>query len=288
MIYVTGASGFVGRSVMKELSRQGHDAHPYSGRMNDSFRLGNELKGAKTVIHLAGAEARDRVRLLNHVDVDGTQQLLRECNREGVDRFIYTSRINANAYSSFALLRAKGQIEKIVERSGVQYTIIRSATLFGRDDRFLNVVGGLAAWTWPLVWIPGGGEVAMQPLWVEDLVRCILSSIDRPDLVDRTITVSGEERMKYKDIVRLVLSAASLRRRFVSPSVKIARPLSAVLFGWWRKAPVTRFFMDRLIVPEVAPVDSIWTYYRFRPSHLNQQIAYLRRSGLRWRLFRSS
>lgn len=286
MILVTGATGFVGRSLVRELQQKGYPTRSFQGRINDSFAIRNELKGIESVIHLAGAEARDRVRLLEHVDVEGTEQLLRESQRAGVSHFIYLSRINADAFSSFSLLRIKGKVEKIVRRSGIPYTIVRSGTLFGRDDRYLNVIGGLSAWTWPFVWVPGGGEVAVQPLWVEDLVRCVVACLDRPDLRQQTIQLVGEERMRYKDVVRAVLSAAGMRRWTFSPSTKLVRPVSALLFGWWRRAPVTRFFMDRISIPEVAPVDSVWSNFSFRPAHLNQQISFLRRSDLRWHLFR--
>jgi uncharacterized protein YbjT (DUF2867 family) len=286
MILVTGATGFVGRSLIRELQQKGYPTRSFQGRINDSFTVRKELDGVVSVIHLAGAEAQDRVRLLEHVDVEGTEQLLRESQRVGVEHFIYLSRINADAFSSFPLLRIKGKVEKIVQRSEIPYTIVRSGTLFGRDDRYLNVIAGLAAWTWPIVWVPGGGEVAVQPLWVEDLVRCLVACLDRPDLQQQTIHLAGEERMRYKDVVRAVLSASGMRRWSISPSIKLVRPLSALFFGWWRKAPVTRFFMDRIAVPEVAPVDTVWSHFGFRPALLNQQVSFLRRSDLRWHFFR--
>ncbi len=124
----------------------------FKGRINDSFAVRADLLDVDTVIHLASAESRDRIRLLEHVDIDGTELLLRECQLAGVDNFIYVSRLKADRYSLFGLLRIKGVAEKLVRRSGLPYTIVRSATLFGREDSFLNVIGGLAAWTRTFIW----------------------------------------------------------------------------------------------------------------------------------------
>ena len=286
MILVTGATGFIGRSLMQELARQGKPAKGLGGRINDSFAVRADLADVDTVIHLASAESRDRIRLLEHVDVEGTELLLRECERVGVDHFIYVSRLKADPYSLFALLRTKGLVEKLVQRSGVPFTIIRSATLYGLNDRFLNVIGGLAAWTWPFIWLPGGGRAAFQPLWVEDLVRCLTLTMENDGLRGSLVEAAGQERLRYQEIAQLVMAAARIRRTPISPSIRLVRPFSRIIFGWQRKAPVTRFFMDRLSLGEVAPVDSIREYFGFRPTLIGRQLSYLRRSGLRWRLFR--
>ena len=286
MILITGATGFVGRSLVHALLTADRPHESYMGRVNDPMSLREALNDVDTVIHLAGAEARDRVRLLHHVDVEGTERLLEECRRAQVDRVIILSRLKADPASMHALLRAKGQVERLVRQSGLPYTIVRSATLFGRNDRFLNVITGLAYWTWPTVWLPGGGEVAMQPLWVEDLARCLVACLDRPDLVGQTIALAGAERLRYLEIVRHVMNTAGSNRFAVGVTPKLVRPLSAVCFGWQRRPPVTRFFMDRFTVPEVAPTDSVYRVFGFHPGRMSQHTSYLRDAGLRWRLLR--
>ncbi|MCI0394199.1 MAG: NAD-dependent epimerase/dehydratase family protein [Chloroflexi bacterium] len=284
MILITGSTGFVGRSLMQTLQEEGRPAKTYTGRMNDPLGLRAELLDVDTVVHLASSEARGRDRLLQHVDVEGTERLLEESRRMEVRRLIFLSRLNADPHSLYPLLQAKGEVERLIRHSGLTYTILRSATLFGRDDRFLNLIAGLAAWSWPFVWLPGGGRVAMQPLWVEDLVRCLLATLDRPDLLDETVEVAGEERFRYGDVVRQILAVTGLRRIRFSPSVKLVRPVAALLFGWRRRPPVTHYFLDRFTVPEVAPTDAVRRQFGFVPTRMGQQMAYLRRPPLR-RLF---
>jgi NADH dehydrogenase len=286
MLLVTGSTGFVGRSLMHLLAQSGRPARAYQGRINDPAALRQALEGVESVIHLAGAEARDRVRLLRHVDVEGTERLLEQMQRAGVGRLVLLSRLNAEPASMHALLQAKGQVERLVARSGIPAVILRSATLYGREDRFLNVIAGLAYWSWPVIWLPGGGQVAMQPLWVEDLARCLATAVERDDLLGQTVELAGDERLHYRDIVHLVTRTAGLNRLELAVSPKLIRPLSALLFGWWRRPPVTRYFLDRFSVPEVAGVDSVYEQFGFRPARLGQHSAYLRGPGQRWRLFR--
>lgn len=286
MIFITGSTGFIGRSLTQALEREGREFKAYSGRMNDPLAIRDELPGVETVIHLAGAENRGRSHLLQHVDVEGTERLLEECERTEVGRLIVVSRLNADPYAWYPLLQAKGEMERLIRNSEIPHTILRTATLFGRDDRFLNVIAALAFWSWPFVWLPNGGRVAMQPLWVEDFVRCLVETLERPDLLNKTIELAGEERLHYWEIVHHVLDTTGMRRFQIRPSVKLFRRMMIIMSRFWRRPPVNRFFLDRFSVPEVAPLDAVLRHFDFYPAHMNQQSAYLRRLDWKKKLFR--
>ena len=173
-----------------------------------------------------------------------------------------------------------------MRHSGIPYTIVRSATLFGLEDRFLNVIAGLAALSWPFAWLPGRGEALFQPFWVEDLARCLALLPDRADLRGETVSIAGEDRFNYHQLVQLVLDAADLRRIPLKLDLRLVRPFSRLFMGWRRRPPVTVFFMDRFSVPDVAPVDSVLRTFGFRPARMVDHMAYLRRPGLRGPLLR--
>ena len=286
MILVTGATGFIGRSLMNGLERQAIPARAYNGRMNDPITMREELKGITTIIHLAGSEARGRDRLLHHVDVDGSERLIEEAKRAEVQRIIYASRLGADPASMHPLLQAKGQVERLLQHSGIAYTIIRSATLYGRNDRFFELIVGLAIWSWPFVWLPGGGKVALQPLWVEDFVRCVLIALERPNFINKTVAIAGSERLHYADLVKLLLRVSGYRRMPLPVPMLLLRPLTPLLFHWWYWPAVSRYTMDRFFVPELAPHDAVFRQFGFRPARVKDTISYLRRPGLGWRLFR--
>ena len=285
MILVTGGSGFVGRSLLRTLRQQGRPVRAYTGRMNDPLQLRKELEGVEVVFHLASAEARGRARLLQHVDVEGSERLLEEGQRAGIAHLVVMSRLRADPHSLYPLLRAKGKVEQLVRRRDIPYTIVRSATLFGMEDRFLNVIAGLAAWTWPFVWLPGGGDVVLQPLWLEDLVRCLVGVLERPELRGETVTVAADERLRYRDVVNYVLEAAALQRRPLKVDLRLVRALAKFTMGLRQYPPVTGFFLDRFSMADVAPIDSVLRTFGFRPERMVDHIAYLRRPGLRRRLF---
>lgn len=271
---------------MPQLQQAGINAQPYTGRINNYLALREQLQGKTAVIHLAGSEARGRNRLLNHVDVEGAQRLLEECRRANVQHIIVISRIGADPNSLHSLLAAKGKIEKLVQQSGIPATIIRSAAVYGYGDRYFEIILGLAYWSWPFVWLPGGGVRAWQPLWVEDLARCLVQALNRPDLVNKTVTIAGEEHLPYHEIVKRIITTAGIRRYPVRLPMTLLRPISRLLFWWWFWPPATSYFVDRFFVPEAVAHDSVLRTFGFRPASVNETMSYLRRPGLRWRFFR--
>ena len=286
MILITGSTGFIGRVLGRALEHAGYEWRPYSGRMNAPLVLRAELVGVDTVIHLAGSEARGSNRLLTHVDIEGTQRLIEEARRAGVGRLILPSRVNANPHSMHALLRTKGEMERLVRQSGIPHTILRTTTLFGREDRFSEIIYSLLLWTWPLAWVPGGGKTSMQPLWVEDYVQCLIRSLDRADMINKTVVIAGSELLSYREIVRTILNVTDKERLFFPLPMTLMRPLSRLLLSWWYWPAVSRYFVDRFFVPEVTDQDLVHRQFGFQPARFRENITYLNRGGLRWRLFR--
>lgn len=286
MILITGSTGFIGRVLGRSLTHAGHEWRPYGGRINDPHALRDELEGIETVIHLAGAEVRGSNRLLQHVDVEGTQRLIEEAQRGGVARLILPSRLHANPHSMHTLLRVKGEAERLVRQSGIPYTIIRTTTLFGRDDRFSEIIFSLLLWSWPLAWMPGGGKTPMQPLWVEDYAHCLIRTLDDPAMLNQTLTVAGNELLSYRDIVRTILNVTGKQRLLFPLPMTLMRPITRILLSWWYWPAVSRYFVDRFFVPEVTELDHVQRQFGYQPARFRETITYLNRPGLHWRLFR--
>ncbi len=230
-IFLTGATGFVGRHLVPALIREGHHliCLVRSAAKADSLRalgcqvvLGDvldpeawkdSLHGIELIIHLAAVH-RGTPSLIRRTNAEGTARLLQAAHAHHAQKILYLSTITAANRPTWPYAHSVWLAERALQRSSLVFTILRCSVIVGPGDPFLGGILHLAR-RWPVVPIVGSGKTRFQPISVYDVVRCILKAISSDHYDHRTLTLGGPEILSYDQIVHTVLETLQIEKRLI-------------------------------------------------------------------------
>jgi NADH dehydrogenase len=227
------------------------------------------------VYHLAGAEQQGARGNILETDARGTYNLARAASESRVRRFFYISHLGADRSSYYPLLKVKGIAEEHIRKSGVPYTIFRSALLYGPEDHFTTSFARILS-TFPFVFMPRNGEVLLQPLWVEDLVTCLLWSLENPDTVNQTIEVGGAEYFPFRQAAEIILETIKKKRALVPLGLPYMRALTIMMESAMPGFPLSTFWVDYFSNNRTCAVDTIPRVFGFLPARFTYRLDHLR------------
>jgi len=290
---VTGGTGFLGNALTRQLVNAGHRVRllirpaPTSPNLprgvpvevamtslNDVRGLRAALRGVDVIYHLAGAEQLGARGRLFDVDIKGTQNLSQAAADARVERFFYASHLGADRASAYPVMKAKGIAEEHIRRSGVGHTIFRSAFLYGPNDHFTTAIARLIH-LFPVMFIPAT-DTLLQPLWVEDLVTCMVWALDNARTVNETFEVGGPEYFSFRQIVQLETDVLRKPRLLAPLTLPSMRALTVLLEYIFPRFPVSVFWLDYLSVNRTCAMDSVPRNFGFLPARFSYRLDHLK------------
>jgi NADH dehydrogenase len=203
-----------------------------------------------------------------------------------VERILYVSHLGADRASAYPVLKAKAIAEEFIRRSKLDYTILRSAIVFGPNDGLTTGLASILS-SLPFIFLmPGSGDVQLQPLWVEDLVTCLAWSLEDPETINRTIDIGGPEYLTFSQVVELVMHEIGRHRFVIRLPFPYLRGLTVLLDSLFPNLPVSVYWLDYLAVNRTTALDTMPRVFNLMPARMSQRLAYLQGENWRSSLFR--
>ncbi len=307
VILITGATGFIGRALLRQLLAAGREVrialHPSrtSPRLprgvplevavvslSDERAIQAALKGVEVVFHLAGSEWRGKDADLFAVDMRGTERLANLAAQAGVKRLVYLSHLGASRAAGYPVFKAKGIAEEHIRRSGVAHTIFRSGLVFGPEDHFTTVLARLLRASPFFFPIPGGERTVVQPLWVEDLIAVMLWSLEDEGTLNQTYEIGGSEYFTARQILEIIMQVTQRRRLLLEVNPALLRAWIVMLEAMIPNYPLSSFWMDYLAVSRTCPADALPRTFGLMPARFAYRLDYLKRTAWYMALWRGT
>ena len=186
---ITGATGFVGSALVTQALAAGHKVRALTrrpqppragiswveGALDRADSLAALAAGADAIVHVAGVvNAPDRAGFIAG-NVDGTAAMLTAAAQAGVRRFVHVSSLSAREPQLSNYGWSKAEAEALVERSDLDWTIVRPSGVYGPGDMDMRDIFRLAKHGLALMPPPGGVGL----VHVDDLARLLLTLAER-------------------------------------------------------------------------------------------------------------
>ncbi len=244
-VLVTGGSGVIGESAVRELHRAGHTVRVltrhagrdqkwwpegvegWAGDVSNTTSIEGAADGCDVVLHIAGiVEEHPPAITFQSVNIEGTRYTVLEAERAGARKFIYLSSLGADRGKS-EYHKSKLVGEDVAKTFSRDWVIVRPGAVYGPGDEHLSVLLRMVR-TLPIIPTIGDGDQRFQPIWHEDFAKALRVAVERDDVRCMVLEVAGEDLTSQNDLVA--------RLRAITDRPAVQAPLPEMLASWGLKA----------------------------------------------------
>lgn len=228
MNVVTGAFGFTGRYIAKQLLSRGEMVKTITSHPHKENPFGEHVKAVpynfekpdELAETLHGAEILYNTYWVRFPyggvsfdsAINNSRILFESARKAGVKRIVHISVTNPDEKSSLPYFRGKAMVERIIRESGVSYAIIRPTLIYGQEDILIDNI----AWClrrFPVFGVFGDGKYRVQPIYAEDLAKvAIEAGYSNENMV---IDAAGPEIFTFEKMVRLIKDRIGSRAKIM-------------------------------------------------------------------------
>lgn len=300
-VFLTGASGFLGEYVIKQLLKEKHTIRALvlspgelepakgveivQGDITSPETLSGKLKGCDAVIHLAGAVGYGQTfRNCINVNVNGTRNLATAAVSSGVRRFIHCSSVSVygrvpdvKLYENAPYRKindpygdTKIEAEKVLKDMGssLDLTMFRPTVIYGKGDMgFLYPLASkIKAGKFKII---GSGECRITLIHASDVARAITMVLKNTATYGKIYNLSNTDNLQVKEIAALVAETVGykkpLRNIPYRLAISVAWLMEMVFPLFKRKPPFNRFAVRILGRQYYYMTDAIQKDLGFKP-----------------------
>jgi uncharacterized protein YbjT (DUF2867 family) len=268
---VVGATGTIGKPLVRSLADAGHDVvavarRPDSSRddahithvpadASDSAAITGALAGAAVVYHLVHSLGQPD---FEAIDRAAAQAVAAGAAAGGARQVVYLGGIGGDQDDLSPHLRSRAETAQILRAGPVPVTTLGAAMIVGVGSAAFETIVALVA-RLPVMVCPRWVSVETQPVALDDVVRALVAVAGRDSTFGETYDVGGPEVMTYREMMErtarlrgkrpLLIEVPFLTPRLSSLWLHLVTPVSA---------SVARPLVEGMRIPTVAREERIW------------------------------
>ena len=247
LITVFGGTGFLGRHIVRRLSKAGYRLRIATRRPNealflktngtpgqidivqanirDAASIAAALDGADAVINAVGILYESGKQKFDAVQARGAALIADAAAKQGLAHMVHISAIGADGDSASAYAQSKATGEEAVLDLMPQAHILRPSIVIGPEDDFFNRFAAMAMVA-PALPLIGGGNTRYQPVSVFDVAEAVAACLK--GAASGIYEVGGPDIFSFKQLMEM-LNKETGRNRLLVPLPFFAASMIAAI-----------------------------------------------------------
>jgi NADH dehydrogenase len=221
----------------------------------DDAALAREISGSDAVINLIGILHESSKLSFDAIHHQLPGRLVHICREQGVGRLLHMSALQAAKDAPSAYLRSKGEGQAVVmaaQSEQFHVSVFRPSVIFGRGDSFINLFANLVKLS--LVVPLPKPAARFQPVFVEDVARAFVTSLENIDTYGQHYDLCGPQVYSLRELVQYVADTLGLKRRIIGLNDRLSCLQAYMMELFMKLLPLKLMTRDNLKSMEIDSV----------------------------------
>ena len=137
------------------------------------------------------------------------------CNELGVKNLVHVSALGIKEKHVSKYMQSKLQGEKNIQDNFKPSVILRPSVVFGPSDKFFEKFASIAQFS-PFLPLIGGGKTKFAPIYVGDVAKAIVKSLELNNSQPKIYELGGPEDYSFKELMEILLAEIKKKRFLIS------------------------------------------------------------------------